>query len=84
MDNILCDNVSQNATICDQKKYICNCAMRLEYSDRKKFLQFLTRHLRDTKYIKECSDGVRVNLNVLTDEMIHIIYTFITTVLLKL
>ena len=64
------------------RKYICDTTLRLEYSDRSTLMQFLIGHLRDGNYIKEGSDGCRVNLDILSDDIIRIIYNFINTTLI--
>jgi hypothetical protein len=65
------------------RKWVCSQGLKMEYDDRDTLMQFLVRHLRDTGYIKEGSDGSRVNLDILSDDMIRIIYNFVNDTLIK-
>ena len=66
-----------------QKIYICRTAHLIDYDNRVVLMQFLTKHLRDTNVVKEGSDGSRINLDILSDDMVRIIYNYISDTLVK-
>lgn len=72
----------------DEKMYkmrawICSTARTLSVKDRETLTQFLSTHLRDKNVAKECADGTRINLDILSDDIIRIIYNYIRDTIIK-
>lgn len=61
----------------DQKKYyiIKNCT-KLSYPDKIYILNIIKINI-DNNLISECSDGCRINLDRLPDELINRLYTIV-------
>jgi len=65
------------------KEWVCASSARFEYADRIQLMNFLAKHLRDKNIVKECADGSRLNLDILSDDMIRIIYNYINDTIIK-
>lgn len=61
----------------DKRVWICHMALKLDLVDRERVIQFLFDVLIDKSVAKECADGTRINLDILSDDMIRIIYKYI-------
>ena len=77
------DSEGNEVSIEFMKRSICCSVQRFEYNDRDILMQFLAKHLRDKNIVKEGSDGSRLNLDILSDDMIRIIYNYIRDTLIK-
>jgi hypothetical protein len=73
-----------DVSIENMREWICVSSLRFEYGDRNTLIHFLAKHLRDKNIVKECADGSRLNLDILSDEMIRIIYNYINDTIIKL
>lgn len=73
----------QNIPIKNMRKWICDVSQKFEYNDRITLIQFLAKHLRDKNIVKECADGSRLNLDILNDDMVRIIYNYINDTIIK-
>lgn len=65
------------------KRWICSSVLSFDYNDRLTLIQFLSDYFRDTTHIKCCADGSRLNLDILSDDMIRIIYNFVHDTIVK-
>lgn len=55
------------------KKYICENILDLSSTNINDIFKFI-RYKVDEEHLKECADGIRINLNKLNDNLIYNIY----------
>jgi hypothetical protein len=77
LDENLLNSEDTNIDILQIKQYICNICLELDKQNLISILNFLKKEHIDVKYFNQNNDGIKINLDLINDNIIIKLYNYI-------